>query len=54
MITYLLEINIIANFNYSKGNILYLIGGEAYDIFARLCCFLISLMEMQYIEIYGI
>ena len=32
MITYLIEINIIANFNFLQGNILQLIEGEAYDI----------------------
>ena len=59
MITYLLEINIIANLTFSQGNILYLIGGEAYVIFApppifRLCWFSIYLMEIQDIEMYGV
>ena len=58
MITYLLEINIIAYLNCSQGNILQLIGGEAYDILPpppfRLCWFLISLMEKQYIDMDGI
>ena len=45
---------------FSQGNILKLIEGETYDIFApppllfRLFWFLISLMDMQCIELFGL
>ena len=59
MITYLRQGVYIAHSSFSLRNILWLIGGEAYDIFApfslfRLCLFLISLIDIHWIEMFGV